>query len=406
MSISPGTLVALMCLGQVANLLSHVAVPAVMAAHLIPLWGLSASEAGIMAGAYSVGYMLSVPILMTLTDRIDARLVLMAGSAIMGAATIAFGLLAQGFLSATALWALAGVGCAGAYMPGLRVMTDRLGSGDQSRSVTLYTACFSMGVGLSFLATQVLADVGGWRLPFLVTGTTPLVMIAVCLALAPKPPAPRAGGGLRMAAVLRNRPAMGFILGYGVHCFELYGFRTWVVAFWTYIVARNGGSAILTPVMVSVVITLLAVPASILGNEAALRFGRHRSIGWVMSLSTLVALTVALCIDAPPAVLLVLMVAYAFTLPGDSGALTSGMTLSANASERGATMATHSMIGFGMAAAGGSVVGFALDAAGGPASDSGWRAAFVVMAMGIGAGPLILRWSRNGAEVAKPVGPN
>ena len=40
-----------------------------------------------MAGAYSLGYMLAVPVLMTLTDRIDARLILIAGSAIMGAAT-------------------------------------------------------------------------------------------------------------------------------------------------------------------------------------------------------------------------------------------------------------------------------------------------------------------------------
>ncbi len=73
------SLVLAMCLGQVANLLSHVAVPAVMAAHLIPLWQLSASEAGLMAGAYSIGYMLAVPVLMTLTDRIDARIVLVIG---------------------------------------------------------------------------------------------------------------------------------------------------------------------------------------------------------------------------------------------------------------------------------------------------------------------------------------
>jgi hypothetical protein len=30
-----------MCLGQIGNLLPHVAVPAVMAQHLIPLWQLT-----------------------------------------------------------------------------------------------------------------------------------------------------------------------------------------------------------------------------------------------------------------------------------------------------------------------------------------------------------------------------
>ncbi|MBN8919206.1 MAG: MFS transporter, partial [Rhizobiales bacterium] len=62
-----------MCLGQVGNLLPHVVVPAIMAQHLIPLWGLSGTEAGLMASAYSFGYMAAVPFLTTLTDRIDAR---------------------------------------------------------------------------------------------------------------------------------------------------------------------------------------------------------------------------------------------------------------------------------------------------------------------------------------------
>jgi hypothetical protein len=67
--------VAAMCVGQVGNLLPHVVVPAVMAQHLIPLWKLTAGEAGVMASSFAVGYMLAVPVLTTLTDRMDARLV-------------------------------------------------------------------------------------------------------------------------------------------------------------------------------------------------------------------------------------------------------------------------------------------------------------------------------------------
>src|SRR5262249_59041710 len=74
-------LVAAMCLGQVGGLLPHVAVPAIMAQHLMPLWGLSAAQAGLMASAYGFGYMAAVPVLTTLADRIDARYILMAGAA-------------------------------------------------------------------------------------------------------------------------------------------------------------------------------------------------------------------------------------------------------------------------------------------------------------------------------------
>jgi MFS family permease len=119
-------LVTAMCLGQVGNLLPHVVVPAIMAQYLMPLWDLSASQAGLMASAYAFGYMLSVPVLTALTDRFDARRILLGGSLLSGLATIAFGLFADGLLSACLLWGLAGVGFGGAYMPGLKALTDRL----------------------------------------------------------------------------------------------------------------------------------------------------------------------------------------------------------------------------------------------------------------------------------------
>ena len=36
---------------------------------------------------------------------------------------------------------------------------------------------------------------------------------------------------------------MGFVLGYGAHCFELYGIRTWLVAFWTFVAMRNSDAS-------------------------------------------------------------------------------------------------------------------------------------------------------------------
>src|SRR5262249_40276737 len=129
-------LVAAMCLGQVGNLLPHVVVPAIMAQHLMPLWELSAAQAGLMASAYAFGYMLAVPVLTPLPDRLDARRVLMVGSASSGIATALFGVIADGLWSATLIWGLAGIGFAGAYMPGLKALADRLAGGDSSRSIT------------------------------------------------------------------------------------------------------------------------------------------------------------------------------------------------------------------------------------------------------------------------------
>ena len=158
-----------MCVGQLGSLLPHVVVPSILAAFLIPEWHLSGAQAGLLAGSGAAGYMLTVPVLATLTDRIDARKILIAGSAVSALGTLLFGLFATGLWSGALFNAIAGIGFAGAYMPGLKALTDRLAPGDSSRAITLYTSSFSFGVGLSFLVSQLVAESFGWRSAFFVT---------------------------------------------------------------------------------------------------------------------------------------------------------------------------------------------------------------------------------------------
>jgi cyanate permease len=219
-------------------------------------------------------------------------------------------------------------------------------------------------------------------------------MIVVCLWLAPLKPPPTHGHLLDFRPVVRNRAALGYIFGYGAHCFELYGMRTWIVAFWTFVVARSDGTAPVGAVTVSVIVTLLSLPASVLGNEAALRYGRHRAITAVMIASGAIALAIGFNVEASPLLLLWLVFVYGLTVPADSVALTSGTTASAAAMNRGATLALHSTVGFGLSALGAWGAGVALDAAGGPAQPTAWLALFVLLAAGILLGPFALWWSK------------
>src|SRR5437868_8308753 len=303
-------------MGQLGSLLPHVLVPSTLAAFLIPQWHLSGAQAGLLAGSGAAGYMLAVPLLATLTDRIDARKILIAGSAVSALGTLLFGVFATGLWSGALCNAIAGVGFAGAYMPGLKALTDRLAPGDSSRAITLYTSSFSFGVGLSFLVSQLVAEAWGWRSAFFVTAAGPLVMLTVCFLLRPEEPKPATGRLLDFAPVFQNRKAVGFVLGYGAHCFELYGIRTWIVAFWTFVVARQ--PSLLTPLIVSFVFSILAMPASILGNELALKLGRHRAITAVMFASAAVALLIGFLSDQSPWVLVPLLLVYALTVPADS----------------------------------------------------------------------------------------
>jgi predicted MFS family arabinose efflux permease len=113
-----------------------------------------------------------------------------------------------------------------------------------------------------------------------------------------------------------------------------------------------------------------------------------------MIASGAIALSIGFFAGASPALLLALVLIYAIAIPADSGALTSGMAGSSVPANRGATMAMHSTVGFGLSALGGWAGGIALDAFGGPASPNGWFAVFAVFAFGVLLGPFALWWWR------------
>src|SRR3954466_15765893 len=58
-------------------------------------WSLSNSEAGLIGGVFFAGYMTAVPLLTSLTDRIDSRRIYVAACALSLLGAAGFGLLAQ-----------------------------------------------------------------------------------------------------------------------------------------------------------------------------------------------------------------------------------------------------------------------------------------------------------------------
>ena len=63
---------ALLCLAETLSMTGFAAYPAFLPA-LRTAWGLSGAQAGFIGGAFFCGYMLAVPLLAGVTDRIDAR---------------------------------------------------------------------------------------------------------------------------------------------------------------------------------------------------------------------------------------------------------------------------------------------------------------------------------------------
>lgn len=388
--------VAALCLAEILSLAGAMFFPALQPTFEAQ-WMLSGTAAGWINGVYFAGYAAATPLLVGLTDRVDPRWIYLPSVLLAAAAMFLFAWLADGLWSAAALRLLAGIGLAGTYMPGLRALSDNVAGPRQSRYVTFYTASFSIGTAVSVYFAGVLMPVVGWRHAAWILGLGPLTaaaVFAVCVPRRPPPQAPLARAGRLdrhlVRAVVANREAMGYVLGYAVHCWELFGYRSWLVAFLVFCAGlQPGWSAPVSLQGVATVIMLLGVPASLLGNEGAMTLGRRRAISVYMLVSGVVGAAIGFTAGRSMALVIVLAFVYGITVMLDSGALTAGLVASAEDQRRGATMALYSFCGFGMAFLAPLIFGVILDAAG--RSARGWGLAFASLGLTAMTGILWLR---------------
>src|SRR5216684_3216908 len=327
---SPGALVAVLCITSVLGMLGFSSFAALLPEFQRD-WGLSNTDAGWISGIFYAGYVVAVPLLVGSTDRVDPRRIYLLSFLISAAAALGYALLADGFWSALSFRALAGVGLAGGYMPGLKLLTDRVGGPRQSRYVAFYTAGFSLGTAFSFAFTGEAAAWLGWRGAFAAAALGGLIAFVLVLLLLRPATAAETGEAearhtLDFRPVFGNRAAMAFILGYTGHTWELFALRSWLVAF--------------------------LVQAAALAGESA-------DIAQASWLSMVIVLGSAAATSAPR--------------------------------QRGATLAVHSILGFTGAFLGPLAVGAVLDLAGGETSRLAWGLAFLTMGAGSAAALVAIR---------------
>jgi MFS family permease len=339
-----------------------------------------------------------------LTDRIYARKVYAAGSVIAAAASASFGTLASGLGSALFCQALLGVGIAATYMPGLRLLSDRVSGPSQSRYIAFYTAFFGIGTALSLALAGAIAPIAGWRAAFVVSAAGPIAAgLLVLYSVTASPSAARAGASFSVGslfpvrawrAVLANRAVAGYTAGYAAHCLELFGSRAWMVAFLAFSSTLHAQDTFPWQLpAIAALVNLAAVPASILGNEVALRIGRRRWIVTAMMGSGSSGILLGLGAPWHWAIVLGMLVGYSMLVMAESATLTAGLVAAAPSELRGAAMGLYSLAGFGGGMLGPVIFGAALDAAGAGRTPLAWAIAYGAIGAGCLASPFVTRRS-------------
>jgi len=379
--LTPVQLALLMCGAESLSMTGFAAYTTLLPV-LQQEWALSNSEAGLVSGIYYAGYVMATPLLTSLTDRVDARRVYVLACLVSCAGAAGFMLFAGDLVSALVFQFLIGAGLGGTYMPGLKMLADQLEGAGQSRAVAFYTATFGIGSTLSILFCGWIGAALGWQAAFAWGAAGPLVAAAlVGLAMprgrtrAASQPAPAL---LDFRPVLRNRRTLPYIIGYTAHNYELFGQRSWMVAFLVFTASLQPADA---PMWVgaatlAAMINLLGPVMSVTGNELALRFGRTRVIFTFMTASGLLACVLGFTAPLPWLVVFLIMCLHYGLMLGDSAALTAGAVAAAHPDERGATMAVYSFVGFSSAIFAPLVFGAVLDVAGGNRNLLAWGLAF------------------------------
>jgi len=369
--------------------------PALLPAY-IEGWHLTKTEAGWLVGIFFASYVAAVPVLVSLTDRLPTRRVYAVGAGLTAISHLGFAFAADGFWSGMALRALAGIGWAGAYMPGLRAIADRLDGGAQSRAISMHAAGVGVAGAASFAIAGLIAEVWNPRAAFLFGGVAASVALAIgWIAMSKGPPAHAASAAPRalldFRPVLRNRRAMAWIAGYTVHTWEMAALRAWGVTFLTVAAATAGSPAWLpSPTLLFTIAGLAGIAVSVAGNEMSQRFGRLRVVTVAIGVSAVLSLATGWSVAVSMLLATALVMAWFAAIYLDSAALTAGTVQAADPALRGATMGLHSMLGYVGGFIGPLGVGAALDFAGDRVA-LGWALAFGHLAAVTLAGLVMLR---------------
>ena len=387
-------IIAVFCLAQSLAQIGAMAFAALLPAFFAE-WSLSHAQAGWLSGIMFGAYAAAVPILLPLTDRVDARRVYMCAVSITMLSHLGMAFLAEGFWTGLVFRALNGIGWAGTYMVGLKALSERVEGPAQSRAVAVHGASTGISSSFSFVIAGAVTAQFGWQAAFMVGAGGAFGALLVALTLFPASPrrerpasAPRI---LDFKPVLRNASVMAYALGYCVHTWEMFVVRSWMVTFLTFAAAQGDGAPnVLVPTVVATLASLLGTASSVLGNEMARRLGRKRWILLVFTVSMALALAVGFTAGAGYGTAAVVCLLYNAAIYADSSSLTAGTVGNADPERRGAALAVHAMLGYGGGFVGPLMMGLILHVLGGE-SVVNWGIAFGHVAVVLLVGPLAIR---------------
>lgn len=394
-----GRWLALLCASRVLSATWFVAYSAVL-----PLvredWGLSARDAGMIQGAFHLGYLASLFIVGFIADYFGAKRAFLVTGVAGFLSPIAFVLLVDGFWSALWLHALTGLTQGGYYTPVLAMVNEHVERQRRGRAMGFMIAASSAGYALALGVAGLVLMFAGWRAALAVVAAMPALswlVAVVAMRSTPNTVHPRPEGHTVLSsipAVLRNRKGMLSVWGYTCHSWELLGLWAWLPAFLTAALVAGGagaGEAAALGLALSALTYVANIAGSIVGGTMADRWGRTQTILLWSCVSLALSFSIGWMIALPVALLVAIACLYNFSAIADSSVHSTVIAESVPPHILGAAYAVRSVVGFGTGVISPVVFGWALDLAGGGKMSGdtfAWGVAWMTLGLGGLLGPV------------------
>ena len=356
-------------------------------------WDITHTEAGWLSGVIFLAYALSVPFILPITDRVDPRRVYICFVSLTCLSHLSMAHIADGFWSGMAFRTLAGIGWGGTYMVGLKALADLIEGPNQSRAVAFHAGSLGMGGALSFVIAGWAAENLDWHAAFNISAMGSFLALIIMIALVPsrsQPPREDQTHPFDFLPIFKNKSVMAYAIGYCVHTWEMFTLRSWVVAFLVFTAAQGDEPNFFIPTVIAMMMELIGMTTSIIGNEVAIRIGRRRWVFLIMTISMAFSLAIGFTSGLGYGSAALVCLIYNAIIYADSSSLTAGTVGSAEPGRRGASLAIHAMLGYGGGFVGPLTLGILLDTLGGE-TVLNWGIAFGHIAVVMMIGPIALR---------------
>ena len=354
--------------------------------HFITIWSLSETEAGMLTSAMFVAYIGTVP-LIALSEKIDAKPILLVGVICNIVGYCGFGLLADGLWSGMAYRVLQGIGFALTYMPGVKAISDRVDAGQRGRSASIYVSSFATTTSFSFVLAILIADAWTWRAAFLLPAITNAIAFVLILIALPAAKPEAAPAGPRRAVLdfrdeLKDPQMRGYFIAATMHTVELLGLRAWSVAFFVFAAGVYGFEpSLFIAACLAGFLTFIGMPTSMAGGEYGHKRGFAYASGIAMACSAIACAAVGFSVMGPLLLFAALVLIHNCFVLADSGALNGGAAAAALPGRRGAAITLMAFANAIGSFIGPLLFGFVLDISGGRQDPYAWGLAFMSLSL-------------------------